>query len=82
MDRAAQLVGQRGIDTALAFDAGDAIKSGRHDPDMEMGLALAAIAARGAGMAGMAVAFVHHIQRRRRESGGQFLPNCVRDRHL
>ena len=77
MHRTAQLVGQSGIDPALAFDAGDAIKSGRHDPDMEMGLALAAIATRGAGMAGVAMAFVHHIQRQGREAGVQFLPNCV-----
>jgi hypothetical protein len=37
---------------------------------MKMCLALAAIIARGAGMAGMAMAFIHHLQALGREGSG------------
>ena len=65
MHGAVQFRGQRGMDAALAFHPRTPSKACRHQPDMEMGFALAAIVAGGAAMAGMAGAFVRHLQRRR-----------------
>ena len=72
---------QGGIDAALTFDPIDAVKGLRHQADMEMGFALAAIVAGGAAMAGVACAFVAHIQRLRRESCGQFVMNGIGNAH-
>ena len=69
MHRSGKFLGQRGMDTALAFDSRHAFERGRHDADMEMSLALAAVIARGAAMARMAGALVIHLQRGWRESG-------------
>jgi len=76
-----QLAGKRGVHAALALYPAFAFKSRRHDPDVKMGFAPAAIGARGARMAGMAMAFIHHIQRNRRKAGGQFFPDDIGDRH-
>lgn len=81
MHRTAQLLRQDGMDAALALDAADAVKGGRHHANMEMGLALAAIRARCAGMAGMAMAFVRDFDKGRRESGDQFPLNGVCNAH-
>jgi len=75
MNRTGQLVLQRGIDAALAFHPGQAFKRSRHDADLEMGFPDTAVAPRRPGMAGMAGAFVHHLQAKGRESSGQFVTN-------
>src|SRR3954467_10929203 len=48
---------------------------------MKMSLALAAVGARGAAMAGMPGAFVLYFQRNGREGGGQFLLDGGGDAH-
>ena len=75
MHRATELIGQGGIDAALSFHPIYAVKSVGNDAHMEMGFTLAAIIARRAGMTGMAMAFIHHIQRQRRKRSRQFLLN-------
>ena len=67
---ATAVLGGMGINPALAFHPRDPVEGGRYDLHMEMSLALAAVVACGAGMAGMAGAFIPHIQCDRRESGG------------
>lgn len=82
MHRPLEFIGQRGIDAALALHPGHAIKRSRNDPDMEMGLTLAAVGVYGPDMTGMAMAFVHHVQHDGREGGAQFVPDGVCDMHL
>jgi hypothetical protein len=62
MDWARQLVLQGGVDAALTLHTCDALKRSRNQPDMKMGFAMAAIVARGAGMAGMARALILNFQ--------------------
>ena len=70
-----------GMDAALAFHAGQSLERRRHNAHLEMGFAPAAIAACGAGMSGMAVAFVHHLQPFGRKSGSQFFADRVGHGH-
>jgi hypothetical protein len=77
-----QLIGERGIDAALTFHSACAFKRCRHDPDMEMGFALAAVGARGATVTRMTRTFIDHIQRGGCESSDQFLPDCVCNGHF
>lgn len=81
MDWACQLVLQRGIDPALALHPGKTFKSGRNQPDMEMGFAVAAVGASGAGMTGMAAALILDLQRQGRESGCQLFADIGGDAH-
>ena len=81
MHRPLQLIGKRGINPALAFHPAYAFEGGRYDPDMEMGFALAAIGASGARMASVAMALIHHVQRKRRKAGVQFPADGIGDRH-
>lgn len=76
-----QLLFQRGVNAPLALDARKPLERGRNHADMEMGFTLTAIVTRGAGMAGMAGAFVLHVQRHWGESRGEFLPDGVSDFH-
>ncbi len=71
------LVGQNGIDAALALDAGDTLEGGRDDADVEMGFA----ARSRAGMAGMASALVAYDELDRREAAAEFPPDRVGNGH-
>ena len=73
MDAAGQFGNQGRMDAALAFDAGNARERRRHHADMEMGFTYAAIGAQGAGMAGMAGAFIADFEKGRCEGGGEFV---------
>jgi len=81
MHRAAEFIGQGGIDAPLALHPVYAVKDVGNDAHMEMGFALAAIATRRPGMAGMAMTFIHHFQRHRCERGHQFFMNGLRNTH-
>jgi len=82
MDGARQLVLQRGIDPALAFHPRQPFERRRDQPDMKMGFALAAVIARGAGMAGMAGALIFDLKRHRRKDRCQLLPHGGCDTHM
>ena len=76
-----QFVRQSIINAALALDPRQAGEFGRHDADGKMGFALAAVIARGAGMAGMAAAFVLNDQQAGRKCGGEFFADAVGNAH-
>ena len=61
MEAACELGGERRGNRAMAGDAGLAGERGRHYFDLEMGFALRG----GAGVAGMAVAFIDDFERHR-----------------
>lgn len=65
MDAFLQEIAERGIDGALAFEAGLAGEGGGFDDDGEMAFAAAVMA----GMAAMPVAVVDHLEARRGEGG-------------
>jgi len=81
VNRSLQFLFQHGMNAALAFDPGKTLKGAGYQAHMEMGFAMAAIVAGGAGMAGVTGAFVPHLQRQRRKGGGQFLRHGVGDFH-
>lgn len=76
-----ELLLQNGVNAPLAFDARQPLEDGGNQMDMKMGFPMASIVTRGAGMTRMAGAFVPHLKRQRRKSGGQFLPNGIGDFH-
>jgi hypothetical protein len=76
-----ELGGERGMDAALALDAGYAFKMFRYQLHRKMGFAGPAIGARSPGMTGMAGAFIVHLDEARDESGSQFVLNGVNDGH-
>ena len=70
MNGPGKLVFQHGIDATLTFHPAKTFEGRRHEPDMEMGFTPAAILAGGAGMPGMAGAFVHDVHFVGRKGGG------------
>ena len=81
MNRTRHLLGQDAVNPALALDPRQAGKLFRNDAHREVGLALAAIAARGAGMAGMTGAVILDNQHIWRECGGEFIADRVGNAH-
>ena len=81
MHRTSQFILKRGMDAALAFHPGQSFKRSRHDADLEMGFTHTAIVARRPGMAGMAGAFIHHLQANGRKGGSQLVTNGVGNCH-
>ncbi len=81
MNRTRHFLGQDFVNAALSLDARQAGELLRNDAHGEMGLAPAAIAARGPGMTGMAGTVILHDQRTWRESGGEFVADRVGDAH-
>ena len=81
MNRARHLLGQDIVNPALTFDARQAGEMFRNDAHREVGLALAAIAARGARMVGMTGAVILDDQHIWRECGGEFIADRVGNAH-
>lgn len=77
MDLRQQFVGENGVDPALAFDAAEAGEFRGYNFHDKMCLAAVVVTQ----MAFVACAVVDHFKLIRRESGGQFRPNCVSHTH-
>jgi hypothetical protein len=77
MDSLLELIGEKGIDRALPFDAALARKSSGDDLDPEMGLAALACA----GMPGMTMGIVNDREAAWREPSLEFRADAIGHRH-